>query len=193
MLEPGFLEDKFFYWIYVGFHKKRINQEKQYKVLFSGGTKSYDRKVWLLCFNYFSKLFFIQSEIFLVNYTNPESRLDRHQYLELLSKNQISFSLSAKTSTKTLITFRALESLSLGCTLIQQEFSNDKPLSNHFVPYKHYLPFETVEDLAIIFKLISLEPLLIKQIGNAALEFWNNHYSEKFRWHLLIDNITLAD
>lgn len=186
----GFDMQKFYNWIYVGFHEKLPHTQKKRSFFWSGGAKSHERKIWLLYFKYLACKFKIKSEVLIVNYQKPKTRISRTQYLENLASNQYCFSLTAKSADKTLTTFRAIEILSLGSTLVHQEFHNHHPLREKFVPFLHYLPFQSIEELAIIFKLISERSELLEKISLQAFNYWNSNFSAAKRWHDLIMKVS---
>lgn len=93
-----------------------------------------------------------------------------------------------QNSTHSVITFRAIETLSLGgCLLEQQNAQLASQLTNLAVPYKHYLPFESPKELILLCWALNRNPEIAEHIKANARKHWEDHYSEIKLWSQLMD------
>jgi len=78
-----------------------------------------------------------------------------------------------------LITARVWEAIAAGALLVEQ----DNPATAMvFTPYRHYLPWTTVEDIVHIARFIERRPDLAARIAGAAHAWARRHYSSDRFW-----------
>ena len=131
---------------------------------------------------------------FSLSISNTSTSSKSHQSIETIDylvrlkscMGIINFSEKAKAA-HPLITFRALETMSLGgCLLEQVTPAGDSQLSGIAVPYKHYLPFQTVGELIMLCFTLSSNPSISLQIKENASALWERFYSESTMWSYLL-------
>ena len=111
-------------------------------------------------------------------------------YLNSLNGSQYVLSLSQKTNDKFVIPFRSLEAISLGCTVFQQETEKFSTFSQLFIPYEHYWPFKSTQELGDAIKNIEFRHSDYVAIGIRGKIFMTEHYSPKAMWSYLINAIS---
>ncbi len=110
-------------------------------------------------------------------------------YLNELNNSQYVLGLAQKSQSVVLLPFRSLEAIFLNCTLIQQELNGNSPLSSMFIPYEHYLPFNTLEDIEIILKGIKVNNSEYVLMGKNSGEFMAKYYSPETMWNYIFAKI----
>jgi len=185
-LKERFPLKRFHHWFFVG-HEIRPNHSMitRDSIYFSGNISTHDRRIWLLNLYEICDYFGLQKNILLFTYRDKKERLDYVNFLLEMQKSRFILSLSQKSITHTLITFRSIESLALGCVLFQQELPTSKPLSKYFVPYVDYLPFCDEVDLAALVWIACNDANLLRNIGEKAKIKWSEHYSSELLWRSL--------
>lgn len=161
-------------------------------ILFQGSINSQSRVRHLLLLSTWSKRLKLDIRIFQSNMQNLENSIEQqaHYYQDLSNALAVINFNEKRKSTHSVITFRALETLSLGGCLLEQESpQHSSQLSNLAVPYQHYLPFESPKDLTILCWSLSRKPEIAEQIKTNAKKHWEHYYSEVKLWSELMDSL----
>jgi hypothetical protein len=123
-------------WIFVGhdIYQNHDGPNLPLSLYFSGNLKTQDRRNWILITKLLARRFGIRLSLGIFNYVSRDKRVSQSDYKKKISLHPVILGLSQKTERKTLITFRSIEALALGRTLLQQELPDSKPLSQYAVP-----------------------------------------------------------
>lgn len=180
------------HWFFVGHFSELQNfNHAEKKIFFSGNIKTSDRRAWLLNLIRAARYYSVHLDLKLFSYKRRNKiRQSYDDFIKSMSSSMFIFSLSQKSGTHTLITFRSIEAFALGRVLIQQELPNSQPLRSFFVPYFEYLPFNSPEELGACLYLIRHEPSLFQDMGRNALKKWEEFYSPEKAWGQLLGSIT---
>ena len=186
-----FAKDKLIFWPYAGWTKTLTPIISKDKLLFfSGNLKPpYRRKILATTHNYARKSG-VKLNINRLNSNLSKSTLTEITYLNSLNSSQYVLSLSQKTNDKFVIPFRSLEAISLGCTVFQQETEKFSTFSQLFIPYEHYWPFKSTEELGDAIKNIRYHHNDYVAIGIKGKNFMTEHYSPKAMWSYFIDKVS---
>jgi len=161
-------------------------------ILFQGSINSRSRIRHLLLLSTWSNKLKFNIRIFQSNMQNLETSMAQPaQYYQDLSNALAVINFNEKRkATHSVITFRALETLSLGgCLLEQENPKRGSQLSNLAVPYQHYLPFESPKKLILLCWALTRKPEIAEQIKTNARKHWVLHHSEAKLWTELMDSL----
>ena len=182
--------NKMIFWPFVGWVnpiKPILNKNKV--IYFSGNLRPSDRRYILKFTKKISIKLKLQMLVNKIDHSQPSESKSGDNYFDNLNQSQYILGLAQKSKTTALMTFRSLEAIRLNCTLLQQEIEGISPLSKMFVPEEHYLPFNSLNDIARILKDISLEDDRCILIGKSAGDFMAKYYSPKLMWTYLFHKL----
>jgi hypothetical protein len=186
-----FAKDKLIFWPYAGWTKTLKPITSKDKLLFfSGNLKPPYRRKVLATSNKFARKSGVKFNINRLNSKLSKSSMTEVAYLNSLNSSQYVLSLSQKTNDKFVIPFRSLEAISLGCTVFQQETEKFSTFSQLFIPYEHYWPFKSTQELGDAIKNIESRHSDYVAIGIRGKIFMTEHYSPKAMWSYLINVIS---
>jgi hypothetical protein len=178
-----------FWWPYFG-HTKAKSLDLQSKneksdVIFSGNLNFPQRRFWLYSCIQIAKSHKIKLIIQSLNYGSGRFK-PRAIYLNELMTSKACLNHTWKKTGFTLVTFRTFDVVNSGRILLQQEDENSRPLRDFLIPYKHYIPFTSLEELEVIFQIMKEKPHLIEDIGKNGKVFFEDNYSSAYLWQILI-------
>jgi len=174
--------------------KKLENHQNSLRnvILFQGSINSQSRLRYLLLLSNLSKRLKIEIRIIQSNMHSLRDISERQAryYQELTNALAVINFNEKQNSSHSVITFRSIETMSLGgCLLEQQNSQLNSQLTNLAVPFQHYLPFETPRDLVLLCWALSRNPEIAERIKTNTRKHWKNNYSEVQLWDQLIDSL----
>lgn len=180
---------KEFWWPYFG-HPKSNSQmveplEQKFDVTFSGNLQFPERRFWLYSCSNIARTYKIRFKVNAITHSFGKLK-SRSIYLNELLMAKTCLNHTWKKTGFTLITFRTLDIVNSGRTLLQQEDEMSKPLGDFLIPYKHYIPFTSLSELAAIFEIIKEDPKLIINVGKVGKVFYEENYTSYYLWQILI-------
>ena len=182
--------NKMIFWPFVGWVnpiKPRLNKNKV--IYFSGNLRPSDRRYILKFTKKISTKLKLQMHVNKIDHSQPNKSKSEDNYFDNLNQSQYVLGLAQKSKTTALVTFRSLEAIRLNCTLLQQEIEGISPLSIMFLPDEHYLPFNSLNDIARILKDISLGDSRCILVGKSGGDFMAKYYSPKLMWRYLFHKL----
>lgn len=181
---------KMIFWPFAGWVNSITPKLNKNKVIyFSGNIRPSDRRYILKFTGKICQKFNLQINIDRADHSESTDLKSEVIYFKELNNSQYVLGLAQKSQSVILIPFRSLEAIFLNCTLIQQELNGNSPLSNMFIPYEHYLPFNTLEDIEIILKGIKVNNSEYVLMGKNSGEFMAKYYSPERMWSYLFAKI----
>jgi len=78
------------------------------------------------------------------------------------------------------VTFRIFEATASGSLVLNHAASRN---DDFFVPYVHFVPFETVHDLVCFSRFLLAHPETRIRMATEAVRWLNDHYSGELFWH----------
>ena len=107
-------------------------------------------------------------------------------YLASLESTALTFSTGYRTPKESLLTFRVVESMLRGTTVLYETGS----FINYFYqPYNHYIPICNAPDLYIKGQYLLENPKESLSISRRALDFTKQHYSGEEFWRLVFERV----
>jgi hypothetical protein len=107
-------------------------------------------------------------------------------YLVSLESSALAFSTGYRTPKESLLTFRVVESMLRGTTVLYETGS----FINYFYqPYKHYIPIVNAPDLYIKGQFLLENPNECLSISRRALDFTKQNYSGVEFWKLVLEKL----
>jgi len=168
---PYFLNDKDF-----DFRKKK------YDIFFSG-ILNIVRLPYLVFLRQNVKKFFLRNVIFfhdLNNYNKNTLSLSRKKYTYYLTSSKIIINLtSRKAPGVRIFTGRSVQAISSKSLALEEK---NESMEKLYVPYKHYIPFDSIKELSITLKFIKKYPKLIECIINESYMHYCNNYRSDIGW-----------
>ncbi|WP_172822799.1 glycosyltransferase [Paramagnetospirillum marisnigri] len=108
---------------------------------------------------------------------------DMAAYLGFLGQSRATLNISAHTNSEHLITGRVWEAAALGTLLLEQ----DNPCTRlFFTPWRHYLPWTTLDDIAQLCRFVHRNPGVAAEIAGRARLRAERRYSAKRLWRGLL-------
>jgi len=186
----GVADDNFIFWPFAGWVNNTAPVIKKNKLLFfQGNIKNSDRRKAVTTAARVSNKVGLVSKFVTFNY-NSISGIPKHgDYFKNLSEAQFTLGLSQKSNEHCLITFRSLEAISVGSTLLQQELEGFSALGEMFKPYEHFLPFRSMDELEKLIADISIRNSEYFNIGDTARKYMRENYSPERMWRYLFEVI----
>lgn len=179
-----------FFWPYPALNSRlRVNAEKDYGIFFQGSVREYDRRKLLSHVARLASKYQIDFTFNIFSHHTKRNIPSQAQYLNELSRAKYCIGLSQKNRDHWLITFRSIEAIDSGATLIQQTGLGFDPLSTLYKPFEHYLPFSTDLELQAILFIIKHHSDRLDFISENAYIYHSLHYSKQQLWNALIDEI----
>jgi len=130
-----------------------------------------------------------QSLRFVLNIHDRQTNIVSDSYIEYLDfYNRVDaiINLTEKPENASIVTNRALETISRGKFLIQ-EYGDSDPLSMFFVPSTHYYRFSNVSELYSILNLLNKDYDFSRGIAREAKNFWSSKYSARLQWEAILE------
>lgn len=112
---------------------------------------------------------------------------DTAAYARLLGRARAVLNVSRHGPTDHLITGRVWESIAVGSLLVEQD---NPATARFFTPWRHYLPWRSVEDIVHIARLVERRPDLAARIGAEARAWALRHYGNRRLWTTLLAHAT---
>lgn len=112
---------------------------------------------------------------------------DTASYARLLSRSQAILNVSHHGPGISLVTGRVWESIAAGTLLVEQD---NPATAMFFTPYRHYLPWKTVEDIVHIARFVERRPDMAAKIASEAHAWAKRHYNAKRFWEGLLGHVT---
>lgn len=155
---------------------------KKYDISFVGTYVSGLRPFWLTIALQVAK------ELNLNHRLLPHKRaagvaLTMQEYAIVLRQTKMVLNFSTRLGPLKMMTGRTWQALNAGTVLLEEE---NPFISAYFVPFVHYIPFSTRNELASSIKYFSRNPDSALRIGIAASSFCKSRYSSGAVWSRLI-------
>jgi len=167
--------------------KKFKIKKKKYDFFFSG-MGNVVRYTYLTFLEYIlpksnlKYIFFFYSQR---QYLNNLFKFSEKKYIFYLSSSRVVLNLSARTAPGVrVLAGRSIEAIASQCLLIEEQ---NQSIEKMFIPYKHFIPFNSVKELSIILKFIKLYPDLVELISREAFYYYSNKYRSDIGWKKIID------
>ncbi len=107
-------------------------------------------------------------------------------YLVSLESSALAFSTGYRTPKESLLTFRVVESMLRGTTVLYETGSF---IDYFYQPYKHYIPIVNAPDLYIKGQFLLENPKEYLSISRRALDFTKQNYSGVEFWRLVLERL----
>lgn len=155
---------------------------KEYDISFVGTYVSGLRPFWLTI------ALQIANKLNLQHRLLPHKRaagvaLTMKDYAMVLRQTKMVLNFSTRIAGIKMMTGRTWQAMTAGTVLLEEE---NVFISAYFVPFVHYIPFSTRDELAYAIEFFSRNPASAKRIGDAASVFCKNRYSSKAVWSRMI-------
>jgi hypothetical protein len=172
--------------VFVNDKKFKINKKK-YDFFFSG-MGNIVRYSYLTFLKYIlpkSNLKYIFSFYTQKEYLKNLFKFSEKKYVSYLSSSRVVLNLSARAAPGVrVLTGRSIEAIASQCLLAEEK---NQSIEKMYVPYKHFIPFNSVKELSIILKFIKLYPDLAEIISREAFCYYSNKYRSDIGWKKIID------
>lgn len=144
---------------------------------FSGGLDAGSRQRWL---NFVLKICRANRiETHFNVFTRDYSRynLSQGEYEQILMKSHMALNLCQKTEKHWVLTARTFDIISSGTLLLHEENHSRSALSKLYVPYLHFIPFESPAELSQIIRFLSRNPEFVRRISERGSKFHKESYT----------------
>ncbi|RAU20994.1 hypothetical protein CU669_15525 [Paramagnetospirillum kuznetsovii] len=108
---------------------------------------------------------------------------DMAAYLSLLGRSRATLNISAHTHDEHLVTGRVWESIAMETLLVEQD---NPATASYFTPWRHYLPWRSVDDIAHICRFVERNPAEVAAVAAEAHAWAARHYSAERFWRGLM-------
>ncbi len=112
---------------------------------------------------------------------------DTRAYARLLGRSRAVLNVSHHGNGVHLITGRVWEAIAAGSLLVEQ---NNPATAMFFTPYRHYLPWTTVDDIIQIARFIDRRPDLAARIADEAHAWARRYYTGDRFWTAMLSHVT---
>jgi hypothetical protein len=119
----------------------------------------------------------------IIGNNRSAARLDTQAYARELNEAGAILNISAHTPTEHLITGRVWEAFAAGALLVEQE---NESTASFFTPYRHYLPWKSVEDIVHITHFMDRHPDIVRRIADEGHAWARRHYGVEQFWNALL-------
>lgn len=109
--------------------------------------------------------------------------LTMQEYATVLRQSKMVLNFSTRLGPLKMMTGRTWQAMNAGVVLLEEE---NTFISAYFVPFVHFVPFSTRNELAYAITYFSRNPESARRIGSAASSFCRSRYSSKAVWSRLI-------
>jgi hypothetical protein len=172
------------FWSAYPVNKRNFFQDavKKYDISFVGTYVSVLRPFWLTI------ALKIAKDLNLNHRLLPHKRaagvaLTMEEYATVLRQTKMVLNFSTRLGPLKAMTGRTWQALTAGTVLLEEENSL---ISAYFVPFVHYIPFSTQNELAYSIEFFSRNPHSALKVGNAASAFCKSRYSSEAIWSRLV-------
>ena len=167
--------------------KKFKIKKKKYDFFFSG-MGNVVRYTYLTFLKYIlpkSNLRYIFSFYSQRQYLSNLFKFSEKKYVSYLSSSRVVLNLSARAAPGVrVLAGRSVEAIASQCLLIEEQ---NRSIEKMFIPYKHFIPFNSVKELSITLKFIKLHPDLVELISREAFYHYSNKYRSDIGWKKIIE------
>jgi hypothetical protein len=178
-----------FNWLYPALNKLEIwEQAKGTDLFFQGSIREYDRRKILVYAGKVCRKFGVTYQFNTFAHHTYKNIPTREEYLRALSRSRYCLSVSQKAIDHWLVTFRSVEAISAGVIPIQQIGDKHDPLSIYYLPYQHYLPFDSPLALAANIYIIKNHKEVTDFITEQLQIFHRASYGRIELWDQLLSN-----
>jgi len=109
--------------------------------------------------------------------------LTMDEYATVLRQSKMVLNFSTRVGHSKTMTGRAWQAITAGTVLLEED---NVFTSAYFVPFVHYVPFSTRDELAYVIRFFSRNPDDARRIGEAASAFRRERYSSEAIWSRLL-------
>jgi hypothetical protein len=178
-----------FNWLYPALNKFEIGEgAKGTSLFFQGSIREYDRRKILVYAGKICRKFGVTYQFNTFVHHTYRNIPTREEYLHALCQSQYCLSVSQKAIDHWLVTFRSVEAINAGVIPIQQVGDNRDPLSIYYLPYQHYLPFDSPLTLAANIYIMKNHKEITDFITEQLQIFHGATYGRKELWDHLLRN-----
>jgi hypothetical protein len=178
-----------FNWLYPALSKLEFGDgTKETDLFYQGSIREYDRRKILVYAGKICRQFGINYDFNTFVHHTYTSIPTREEYLHALSRSRYCLSVSQKATDHWLVTFRSIEAIIAGVVPIQQVGKNLDPLSVYYIPYRHYLPFDSPLALAANIHIIKNHKEVVDFLSEQLRVFHGANYGQIELWHQLLRN-----
>jgi hypothetical protein len=178
-----------FNWLYPALNKPEIGEHmKGTDLFFQGSIREYDRRKILVYAGKVCRKFGVTYQFNTFTHHTHKHIPTREEYLRALSQSQYCLSVSQKAIDHWLVTFRSVEAINAGVIPIQQTGDKHDPLANYYLPYQHYLPFDSPLALAANIYIIKNHKEVTDFITERLQIFHRASYGRIELWDQLLSN-----
>ena len=112
-------------------------------------------------------------------------KFSEKKYVFYLSSSRVVLNLSARAAPGVrVLAGRGVEAIASQCLLVEEQ---NRSIEKMFIPYKHFIPFNSVKELSITLKFIKLHPDLVELISREAFYHYSNKYRSDIGWKKIIE------
>ena len=162
--------------------------EKKFDISFVGTYISDLRPFWLTVALQIAKDEDLKHQL-LPHKREAGVALTMEEYATVLRQSKMVLNFSTRVGALKAMTGRAWQAMTAGVVLLEEE---NLFTSAYFVPFVHFVPFSTRDELAYAIKFFSRNPESARRIGAAASFFCRKHYSSEATWARLLGAAYLA-
>ena len=158
------------------------DEKKDFDISFVGTYVSGLRPFWL------TVALQIAAKLNLKHRLLPHKReagvaLTMDQYAAVLRRSRMVLNFSTRLGPLKMMTGRTWQAMNAGTVLLEED---NAFTSAYFVPFVHFIPFATRNELAYAIEFFSRNPAEAARVGEAASAFCRERYSAKEVWSQLI-------
>jgi len=178
-----------FNWLYPALNKLEIGEHaKSTDLFFQGSVREYDRRKILVYAGKVCRKFGVTYQFNTFAHHTHKNIPTREVYLSALSQSRYCLSVSQKAIDHWLVTFRSVEAINAGVIPIQQTGDKHDPMSIYYLPYQHYLPFDSPLALAANIYIIKNHKEVTDFIAERLQIFHRASYGRIKLWDQLLSN-----
>lgn len=155
---------------------------KQYDISFVGTYVSGLRPFWLTIALQIAKKLKLGHRL-LPHKRSAGEALTMADYATVLRQTKMVLNFSTRLGPLKMMTGRTWQAMTAGTVLLEE---GNVYISAYFVPFVHYIPFSSQNELAYVIEFFSRNPQSAQRIGSAASAFCNSRYSSAITWSRMI-------
>jgi hypothetical protein len=112
---------------------------------------------------------------------------DIPSYARLLGRSKAVLNVAIHSHTDHLVTGRVWETAAVGRLLVEQA---NPSTARFFTPWRHYLPWTSMEEVAHLARFVERRPDLARRVGAEAHDWARRHYGAGRFWEALLGHAT---
>ncbi len=156
--------------------------DKQLDISFVGTYVSALRPFWLTVALQIARSLNLKQRL-LPHKREAAVALTMDEYATVVRQSRMVLNFSTRLGPLKMMTGRTWQAMTAGTVLLEED---NRFTAAYFVPFVHFVPFATRDELAYAIEFFSRNPASAQRIGDAASAFCRSHYSAKAIWAQLL-------